>query len=232
MGQGFISKYILRDIAGFIRKRKGTTAEIKPVDMVAELESIPTFEDGIEQGKQAESALIWGVYQNYGEETLYQTAFAYGRFNDQTYSPPYAIAVAKSTTGLDQCFYRCGLTDVKVPIYASKVGRLSQTFELSDTLERVPFLQISENCTFYRPFHGCNNLKHLIMGGTIGKNDFDVSMCPYLDKESLTSIVGCLSTTTSGLSITLPEEAVKREFTDEEWAELVASKPNWTIALV
>ena len=53
-----------------------------------------------------------------------------------------------------------------------------------------------------------------------------------LSRESITSIINGLSPTTSGMSVSIPKIAKEAAFTDEEWAELIATKPNWTINLV
>lgn len=50
MGQGMISKSILRSIADYIRLRKGTQDTVKPKDMRAELDTIPTYEEGEQEG--------------------------------------------------------------------------------------------------------------------------------------------------------------------------------------
>lgn len=53
-----------------------------------------------------------------------------------------------------------------------------------------------------------------------------------LSKASIESIINALSTTTSGLTVTLSETAVNNAFTAEEWDALEATKTNWTISLV
>ena len=187
--------------------------------------------DGIEQGKKAEHDQFWDVFQNYGEEQHYINAFSYGRFNEQTYNPKYPINVLASTTGLDQAFYQCGLTDTKVPIYASGAKRLNQTFYNSQTLQTIRLLQLSPTCTFTNAFHACIGLVDITIDGEIGQNGFDLSGCINLSKASFESVISHLSTTTSGLSVTFRNSAKNKVFTDEEWAALVATRPNWTINL-
>lgn len=96
--------------------------------------------------------------------------------------------------------------------------------------------------SYSRPFRGCTALTHMIVEGVIGCEYFDVSAAKSLDKESITSIISALSTTTSGLTVTLSEAAVNKAFETSagandgvstvEWLELVERKPNWTISLV
>lgn len=56
--------------------------------------------------------------------------------------------------------------------------------------------------------------------------------CPKLSKASIESVINALSTTTTGLTITLSKTAVNNAFTDAEWTALEATKPNWTISLI
>jgi hypothetical protein len=77
-------------------------------------------------------------------------------------------------------------------------------------------------------------LKNVIFEGTIGC-DFNMSIAPILSKASITNIIEHLSTTTSGLSVTLSKAAVETAFgstTSAEWTSLIATKSNWTISLV
>ena len=52
-----------------------------------------------------------------------------------------------------------------------------------------------------------------------------------LSKENIKSIINALSSTATDQTITL-KRCAKELFTDEEWAELIATKPNWTFSLV
>ncbi|MBE6965534.1 MAG: hypothetical protein E7441_05815 [Ruminococcaceae bacterium] len=53
-----------------------------------------------------------------------------------------------------------------------------------------------------------------------------------LSKESITSIVNALSDSATGQTITFKKSAKEAAFTDTEWTELIATKPNWTLALL
>lgn len=56
--------------------------------------------------------------------------------------------------------------------------------------------------------------------------------CPKLSKASIESVINALSTTTTGLTVTLSQTAVNNAFTEAEWEALEATKPNWTISLI
>lgn len=81
-------------------------------------------------------------------------------------------------------------------------------------------------------FNGANNLINLTIEGTIGQNDFSLLNSNLLSKASITSIINALSSTTSGLTVTISKTAKTNAFTDSEWATLIATKSNWTINLV
>lgn len=85
-------------------------------------------------------------------------------------------------------------------------------------------------------------LKEIRFEGVIGQNGFTIKDSPLLSKASIESIINALSTVTSGLTVTLSKTAVNNAFetsvgasdgsTSQEWLDLIATKSNWTIALV
>lgn len=257
MGQGFISKYILRDIAGFIRKRKGTTEEIKPVDMAAELESIPTFEDG----KQAEYDRFWDAYQENGKRTDYRFAFSGLGWTAETLKPKYDI-IPKSV----QLMFRAMQIPVNISDFFESQGvvldfskttsfaemvldsniigfgtvdtraasNINYAFSTAKNLQTIRLLILKDDGSqlVTAAFNNCPALVDITFEGVIGKSGLNLQWSTKLSKASIESIVGCLSTTTSGLSITLSKTAVNAAFTTEEWTALEQTRPNWTISLV
>lgn len=98
-----------------------------------------------------------------------------------------------------------------------------------------------QNNSYDRPFFSCNALEHMPVEGVIGQNGFDVHWSTKLDRESIISIINALSTTTTGLTVTLSKTAVNNAFginvddpttypEGSEWYELRNSKSNWTIS--
>ena len=227
MGQGFISKYILRGIADFIRGRKNTTAEIKPVDMVAELESIPTFE----QGKQAEHDRFWDNYQKNGTRTSYRYAF-YSQgtnvWSDESYNPKYPID-ATANFGADSTYQASLITDTKVDI---SVGSNANYMFLScNNLVTIRKLIVFENTTYNRMFDGCNNLENITIEGTIA-NPININYSKKLTHDSLVSIINALadkSEDTSGTAwlVTLSSESYAK-LTDEDIR--IATQKGWEFA--
>lgn len=90
----------------------------------------------------------------------------------------------------------------------------------------------SQTFTDNYSFNNLPALEEIRFEGVIGQNGFNMQWSTKLSRESIGSIVNALSDTTSGLAVTLSKTAKEAAFTAEEWAALIATKPNWTISLV
>lgn len=111
---------------------------------------------------------------------------------------------------------------------------------LTKTIEKI-ILKEDGSQLYDNTFIGCQSLQNVIIEGTIGGENFNVSYSP-LSKASLVSIVNALSSTTTGLTVALRLAAVNTAFettagaadgsTSDEWTALIATKPNWTINLI
>lgn len=121
----------------------------------------------------------------------------------------------ESCTSLTACFFGC-----------SRLTHIDKIILKADGTNTIP------RDTYSRPFRSCTALTHMIVEGVIGCEYFDVSPAKNLDKESITSIINALSTTTTGLTVTISQAAKEAAFTADEWAALIATKTNWTISLV
>jgi hypothetical protein len=87
-----------------------------------------------------------------------------------------------------------------------------------------------------------NYLVDVVFEGTIATGGLDMRSCNKLSKASIISIMEALSTTTTGLTVTLSRTAVDTAFAAEgetsggiyreEWGNYVLARPNWTIALI
>ena len=107
------------------------------------------------------------------------------------------------------------------------------------TIRKLTFPDKTFNTNYV--FYKCLALEEITIGGTIGCNGLDLRWSTKLNKASITSFINALSATTSGFSITFSETAVSNAFesssgvadgsTSAEWLDLIATKPNWTIAL-
>ena len=230
------------------------------------------YNEGVEAGKKTWYDSFWDMYQNNGERVNYEGAFGEtshtGAWGEDLFRPKYDLVC---TSGAKQMFFKCKCKNIKQALESAGVvldtsnakTHFTQMFQYAAT-EETPFIDMSDAINTSWAFGVCNNLismhikvsettpfnssfnlsykiKSLTVDGTIGQNGFDVSYSP-LNKESLTSIVNALSSTATGLTVTLRLAAVNTAFetstgandgsTSDEWLALAATKPNWTINLI
>ena len=145
-------------------------------------------------------------------------------------------------TNIYMTFYWC-LNLTRVPVVDTRAcTNDSQTFTYlfgSDanliSIEKL-ILKDDGSQPFANTFSGCYKLQEIRIEGTIGQNGFNVSPCTKLSKASITSIINALSSTTSGLTVTLSKVAVDAAFeggsAGAEWTALKNTRTNWTISLV
>ena len=112
------------------------------------------------------------------------------------------------------------------------------------TAEAIDKIIINEQTVFVNAssFNSCANLKNVIFEGTLGQNGLNLQWSKQLSRASITSVINALSSTTSGLTVTLSLAAVQKAFetsegandgnNSDEWNTLIATKNNWTISLV
>lgn len=202
-------------------------------------------------GKKAEWSEFWDDFQRKGERRNYYYAFFsrwnLGTWSDKTFKPKYPIICdggANATADTDMCrnmFYGCyGITELKQSIVLRNT-RLHSTFADMYYVKAIHDLTL-ENITYAtQPFVQCPCLVSLNIKGEIAVNGFSWAECTRLDHDSIVKIIGILSTTTSGLTVTLSKTAVNNAFatsagagdgsTSAEWLALVATRSNWTISL-
>lgn len=105
--------------------------------------------------------------------------------------------------------------------------------------ETIDLLIANENCVWSNTFNSTNKLKNITFDGAIG-NTIDIHWSP-LTRQSIESLLSHLSNGSTEKTATISLTAVNNAFetsegaadgsTSEEWAALIATKPNWTISL-
>lgn len=228
------------------------------------------IDEVFEAGKKAEYDAFWDVYQGNGSLTYYTQMFSGYGWRDSTFKPKYDIipegrinnmfhqsrivdvkqALLNSgvimdlskATNATTAFSTNTKLEVLPKIDLSSATNAQQIFYGDTSLTSIDELVVSEKLAFDRCFASCSALVHMMVTGTIAQNGFNVQWATKLDKESITSIVNALSTTISGLSVTLSKTAVNTAFetsagaangsTSAEWTTLAGTKSNWTINLV
>jgi hypothetical protein len=222
--------------------------------------------EGIEQGKKSQYDEFWDGFQNYGNRAEYAYAFSYTAWESvkpkYKIIPTTAMGIscifmsaskikkieAKHfdfsqvprglyvNTGLNYSFASCIALEEIEDIGLPSSFALTYTFAWCGALHTIARVRIDEDTRITNAFDSLRQLKNLTIEDTIGQNGFNVQWSTKLSKASITSIINALSTTTSGLTVTLSKTAVNNAFnggsTGDEWLNLVATKNNWTISLV
>lgn len=218
-------------IADAIRSKTGKTQKLT-LDAMAQ--AIPQLYDG---GRQEEYDAFWDAFQldvnsATGHRLHYNSAFAYSGWTDTNYNPKYPITPS-NTNGIGSLFnWNQRVTDTKVPITA--FGNCSNAFNQASRIKRIPKLIFSGTTNVSSMFNGCTALEELYCEGELAINGLDLSACTKLNRASIESVIGVLSDTTSGLSVTLSQTAVINAFGNltDDWTTVAGSKLNWTISLV
>lgn len=163
-------------------------------------------------------------------------------FNFLSTNPVFDLKGYLDKRGLKLDFSQCTASCYRTFMYSkiSKVGVIDlsksatslSSFFYYSTVDDIEKLIIPDNYTgdFTSMFYNCTRLVNIRFGGLIRKNiDFQYSP---LNKESIIDICEHLSSDAIGQTITFKKTAKEAAFTDAEWQELIATKPNWTISLI
>ena len=148
-----------------------------------------------------------------------------------------------NTAGLYYTFQNCVELEEIEDIGIQPDYSLASTFTGCKKLKKIAMIRVDENTVYTVPvFQNCVSLEEVRFEGVIGQSNLDFSYCKKLSKSSWVNIIGCLSTTTSSLSITGSLASIKKAFetspdandgdTSTEWLELETSRSNWKINLL
>ncbi len=205
----------------------------KVFDAGRKFEISNTYDKGYAHGKEAEYKAFWDAYQEYGNRTNYEAAFAGSGWNDKTFIPNYPI----TPTYAYYMFYACAVTDgwkiiknidfsrcsvmsnafaqchfVHVgEVDCTSATALNNLFYHSKKLVTVDKLIVNEQNTFVNAFNSVTTLENITFEGSIA-NDINFQWAPKLTKESIESIINHLSDTASGKMLTLSIVAVNEAF--------------------
>ena len=229
------------------------------------------YDEGYEAGKQAEYDAFWDGYQENGERKNYNYGFAGYGWTDENFRPAYninPINITRMFSGTGIKDVKKALEDAGVTLDVSQAVSTSYFMDDYPMTERMPVIDTSSitslqyfinNCAYLKYIEkiilkadgsqavstytlgNCPSLEEVRFEGVIGKSGLNVQRSTKLSRESIISIINCLSTTTSGLSVTLSKKAVDKAFetskgandgsTSKEWMDLLSAYDNWTIAL-
>lgn len=226
---------------------------------------------GIKEGKKAEYDAFWDAYQIEGTRSNYDYAFYRSGWRDENFCPKYNMSPTTASSmfrysactkvwdiieeqGITIDFSNCTEFNYTFAnFYSPRIGVVdmrnatAMSYAFGYNYARVTTIEkiiSGENTPFSNSvFNTATGLETLIIEGTIGKNGFNVQWSTLLNKASIESIINALSTTTSGLTVTLSKTAVNNAFginvddastypEGSEYYELRQSKSNWTINYV
>ncbi len=214
--------------------------------------------EAFDNGRQAEYDSHWNAITRNGARTNYSSFFTTADMTGQhlpeifkpvaTFRLFYSYQGIELPQGLDLSLMYTESTDVKTGSIGSEfayatnvlhfydcgfpaVKTYSNTYARCRSAVTIDIFRVREDTTYTNVFIECNNLQNIVIEGTIGQTGLNFQWSTKLSKASITSVINALSSTTSGLTVTISETAKESAFTTEEWAALIATKPNWTIAL-
>lgn len=202
---------------------------------------------------------FWDGIQNYGNRISYQDGFKeWSGFEElNTKYPIKSITLYATFSGcrslkrlpIVECANSDGLFDSCYGAFTQCENIESIDFDVTNKattmpwqatfynckkLKRIKKIVVLENQVFVKlTFDLCEALEDITIEGTIGQNGFDIHWSTLLSADSLKSIINALSTTTTGLTITLPTTAqanYEAVYGTGSWSVLVATRSNWTIA--
>ena len=245
----------LTNIADKIREKTGGSDTYT-------IEEMPSGVDAaFEAGVKSEYDRFWDNYQQNGERTNYDYAFAGLRWTDETFLPKYNVKPtsaghifsATAITNLPLMLKKTGVEiDFSNLVSASyiaqnskfithfpicdmrKMARLDHLFFGCDKLQSIEKIILKDDGsqTFSQySFYELPKLEELFFEGVIGKSGIALQASVKLSKASITNIIQHLSTTTNGLSITLSNNAVNNAFETSTGAADGSTSADW-LALV
>ena len=201
---------------------------------------------------------LWDMIQDYGKRTNYTSGFKnWGGVIIDTKYPVNAISLyelfsdcrkletipnvtcANTNGQYDSCycaFQMClKLKSIDFDVMNGGSGNTAWTaaFRYCQELTNIKKIGVLESQVFNKTFEYCFKLENIVVEGTIGQNGFDIHWSTLLSADSLKSIINALSTTTTGLTITLPTTAqanYEAVYGTGSWSVLVTTRSNWTIA--
>lgn len=152
------------------------------------------------------------------------------------------LDTSKATVLTNFFAYGYGLVGEFPTISCESAGANTAGLFRSVNVSTIEKIIVTEQTVYTSWFlHSGDYLVDVVFEGTIATGKLNMSACTKLSKASIYSVINALSTTTSGLTVTLSKDAVNVAFktgttnngsTSDEWKNLIATKSNWTISLI
>ena len=259
MSKVFIEEATLTGIADAIRGKEGSSEKIPTTQMAERIGALSGESPLVDHAKTIQLHSLNDLGRSVAEVSL-PKATSISRFCDLNLN--YAAPELVNTT-VKELTLRCGspittansfLTAsnynvdtclTKLMLYAdlSRVTNLTYFLNNLRALTHIggEALDFSAATNLAAALSTLPALQELRFQGSI-QADLSVKDSTLLSKDSIQSLLPCLSGTVSGKTLTLSLQAVDTAFetsegaadgsSSAEWTALVDSKPNWTISLV
>lgn len=202
-------------------------------------------------GKRAQYDEFWDNYQDNGNRTQYNYAFAGYGWTDETFAPKYDMKMEKAErvfanakitsvkallekyrvtidfsecTGLANMFAGSTITEMGV-IDTTSASSLNNVFYMGTkitTIDKLILKSDGSQTLNNTTFQSMNALQNIIFEGVIGKNGFNVQWSTNLSHDSLISTLNCLADKSTDTSGT--EWAIT--IGDENYAKLTTEERN------
>ena len=219
------------------------------------------YDEVYEAGKKAEYDAFWDAYQSYGQPKPYTNAFGSMWTTElfkpkYDIRPTSGYMMFHNNVGkaividdfvefckdrgivfdLSQCtelMYGLGrlFTKRHGVLDFSACRSAMYMFYSNYVIETIEEMIFSEITNFdISAFADATNLANINKASGILAKSIHFQNSP-LTKSSIKNIVNVLSPTVTGQTVTFNKSAKEAAFTEDEWAELTATKPNWTFQL-
>lgn len=229
-----------------------------------------SYDEGYAAGQQAEYDRFWYQYITNSEASeMGDYLFAGRGWNKDTFKPGVNLAPTRANgmfqgtgiqgdlvqllenAGITLDFSNCTMVNnlFSSAPYITRVGIMDfrkvtyggAEFNGARSIVTIDGIYFSENITSGVMFNQATALENITVLNTIVQGGYSWQHSTKLTKASITSIINALSTTTTGLTVTLSRTAVNKAFetasgandgsTSTEWLTLKGTRSNWTVSL-
>ena len=201
---------VFTDIANAIRGKKGTTDQIKPINMADEIMNLTSG------GGRSLKALLDATRSCY---------YLFNQYQGTSVNGLISYSDTSNVTNMSHMFYHCSSLTTIPQLDTSKVKIMDGMFYNCSSLTTVPQLDVSSVTDMSNMFKNCSSLKSILMTGI--KAYLNISASTNFEKSDLVTILNNLATVTSTKTLTMGSTNLAK-LTDEEKA--IATNKGWTLA--
>ena len=191
---------VFTDIANAIRGKKGTTDQIKPINMAEEITNLTSG------GGRSLKALLNATQSCY---------YLFNQYKGTSVNGLISYSDTSNVTNMSRMFYYCSSLTTIPQLDTSKVKIMGDMFYNCPSLTTVPQLDVSSVTDMSNMFYRCNSLKSILMTGM--KASFNISVSTNFEESDLVTILNNLAIVTSTQNLTMGSTNLAK-LTDEEKA--------------